>query len=64
MTRDSAPRLNFLKPALMHSTFFPALQGAKSKMSSSDPNSSVFLTDTPKQIKDKVNRNLAFCFVF
>jgi tryptophanyl-tRNA synthetase len=41
----------------MHSTFFPALQGAKSKMSSSDANSSVFLTDTAKQIKDKINKH-------
>lgn len=55
MTRDVAPRLQFPKPALLHSSFFPALQGAKSKMSASDTNSSIFLTDTPKQIKDKVN---------
>lgn len=54
MTRDVAPRLGFQKPALMHSVFFPALQGAKSKMSASDSNSSIYLTDTPKQIKDKV----------
>ena len=57
MTRDVAPRLNFPKPALIHSTFFPALQGSKSKMSASDPNSSIFLTDTPKNIKDKVNKH-------
>lgn len=57
MTRDSAPKLNFHKPALIHSTFFPALQGAKSKMSSSDVNSGVFLTDTEKQIKDKINKH-------
>lgn len=57
MTRDVAPRLNFPKPALIHSTFFPALQGSKSKMSASDPNSSIFLTDTPKAIKDKVNKH-------
>lgn len=54
MTRDVAPRISYLKPALMHSTFFPALQGAQTKMSASDPNSSIFLTDTPKQIKTKV----------
>lgn len=54
MTRDVAPKLGFTKPALLHSTFFPALQGAKTKMSASDPNSSIFLTDTPKQIKNKV----------
>eukprot|EP00096_Caligus_rogercresseyi_P005351 TRINITY_DN2064_c0_g1_i1.p1 TRINITY_DN2064_c0_g1~~TRINITY_DN2064_c0_g1_i1.p1 ORF type:complete len:431 (+),score=115.17 TRINITY_DN2064_c0_g1_i1:48-1295(+) len=56
MTRDVAPRLKYRKPALLHSTFFPALQGAKSKMSASDPNSSIFLTDTPKQIKNKINK--------
>lgn len=57
MTRDVAPRLGFPKPALMHSTFFPALQGAKSKMSASDQNSAIFLTDTPKQIKTKINKH-------
>jgi len=39
MARDVAPRLNFPKPALLHSTFFPAWQGPGSKMSASDPNS-------------------------
>lgn len=56
MTRDVAPRIGFQKPALIHAGFFPALQGAGSKMSSSDPNSSIFLTDTNKQIKTKVIR--------
>ncbi|XP_063222597.1 tryptophan--tRNA ligase, cytoplasmic [Bacillus rossius redtenbacheri] len=56
MTRDVAPRLGCQKPALMHSVFFPALQGARTKMSSSDPLSSVFLSDTPKQIKNKINK--------
>ena len=54
MTRDVAPRIGYPKPALLHSTFFPALQGAQTKMSASDANSSIFLTDTPKQIKTKV----------
>ncbi|XP_038074696.1 tryptophan--tRNA ligase, cytoplasmic-like [Patiria miniata] len=56
MTRDVAPRLGYPKPALIHSTFFPALQGAQTKMSASDPNTSIYLTDTPKQIKNKVNK--------
>jgi len=56
MTRDVAPRIGGLKPALLHSTFFPALQGAQTKMSASDANSSIFLTDTPKQIKTKINK--------
>lgn len=57
MTRDVAPRLKYIKPALIHSIFFPALQGAKSKMSSSDANSSIFLTDTPKEIANKINKH-------
>ena len=56
MTRDIAPVLKCKKPALILSKFFPALQGAKSKMSASDANSSIFLTDTPKQIKNKINK--------
>ncbi|XP_076464147.1 tryptophan--tRNA ligase, cytoplasmic-like [Babylonia areolata] len=56
MTRDVAPRLGYPKPGLIHSKFFPALQGPKTKMSSSEPTSSVFLTDTPKQIKTKINK--------
>lgn len=55
MTRDVAPKLGYCKPALVHSVFFPALQGASTKMSASNDNSAIFLTDTPKQIKNKVN---------
>uniref|UniRef100_T1JAW5 Tryptophan--tRNA ligase, cytoplasmic n=1 Tax=Strigamia maritima TaxID=126957 RepID=T1JAW5_STRMM len=57
MTRDVAPKLNYPKPALIHSTFFPALQGAQTKMSASEPNSSIFLTDTAAQIKNKINKH-------
>ena len=51
MTRDVAPSLKFRKPALIHSTFIPSLLGAKTKMSASDENSSIYLTDTPKQVR-------------
>lgn len=64
MTRDVAPKLGFPKPALIHSTFFPALQGAKTKMSASDANSSIYLTDTPKQIKTKVLLLLFIIVIF
>lgn len=56
MTRDIAPRLGFLKPALIHSKFFPGLSGSKGKMSSS-VGAAVFLTDTEKQVKDKINKH-------
>jgi len=65
MTRDVAPRLGYPKPALIHSTFIPALHGAQTKMSGSDVTSSIYLTDTPKQIKTKINKwELFFTTVF
>lgn len=57
MTRDVAPRLNRHKPALLLARFFPSIQGETGKMSASDANTAIFVTDTPKQIKDKVNRH-------
>jgi len=56
MTRDVAHKLKYMKPANIYSTFFPALQGKKSKMSSSDFSSTILLTDTPKMIKEKINK--------
>lgn len=54
--RDVADKLKFSKPALIHTKFFPALQGASSKMSASDTTSSIFMDDTPNQIKKKINK--------
>jgi tryptophanyl-tRNA synthetase len=56
MTRDVAVKLKYMKTASFYSTFFPALQGLKAKMSSSDPNSCILLTDKPDEIKRKVNK--------
>jgi len=69
MTRDVAPRMGLHKPALVHSKFFPPLQGVGCKMNSTAGAgtakagakgvvvSAVFLTDTPKEIKDKINKH-------
>lgn len=57
MTRDVAPKLKFHKPSLIHCKFFPPLQGMGGKMSGSLVNTAVYLTDTPKQIKDKINKH-------
>eukprot|EP00172_Hildenbrandia_rubra_P003819 Plantae.Rhodophyta-Hildenbrandia_rubra.ctg6615.p1 GENE.Plantae.Rhodophyta-Hildenbrandia_rubra.ctg6615~~Plantae.Rhodophyta-Hildenbrandia_rubra.ctg6615.p1 ORF type:complete len:413 (-),score=65.40 Plantae.Rhodophyta-Hildenbrandia_rubra.ctg6615:767-2005(-) len=57
MTRDAAKRLGFRKPALIHSKFFPALQGDNTKMSASVQDSAIFLDDTPKKIKTKINKH-------
>ncbi|KAF5456382.1 hypothetical protein F2P56_025872 [Juglans regia] len=56
MTRDVAPRIGHHKPALIESLFFPALQGETGKMSASDPNSAIYVTDSEKDIKNKINR--------
>jgi tryptophanyl-tRNA synthetase len=63
MTRDVAHKMVGKghglggKPALIHSKFFPPLQGATGKMSSSDENSAIFLTDTPEQIERKIKQH-------
>lgn len=54
--RDVADKLRFAKPALLHSKFFPALQGATTKMSASNENTAIFMTDTQKQIQKKINK--------
>ncbi|KAK6455470.1 cytoplasmic tryptophanyl-tRNA synthetase [Scheffersomyces xylosifermentans] len=55
--RDVADKLKFSKPALIHAKFFPALQGASTKMSASDTTTSIFMGDTPSQIKNKINKH-------
>jgi tryptophanyl-tRNA synthetase len=57
MTRDVAPRLHLSKPALLHCKFFPPLTGRGGKMSASVGTQAVFMTDTPKQIKTKINKH-------
>jgi hypothetical protein len=48
--------MKYKKPSLIHSIFLPALQGPGSKMSASVESSAIFLNDTPKQIKTKINK--------
>lgn len=55
MCRDVAPRLKFSKPAMIYSSFLPALQGARTKMAASESTSCIYLDDSPKQIKNKVH---------
>lgn len=45
------------KPALIHSKFLTALAGVGGKMSASDPNSAIYMSDTPNQIKKKINNH-------
>lgn len=63
LTRDIAHKLVHKKhklggkPALIHSKFFPPLQGATGKMSSSDQSSAIFLTDTAEEIHQKIKNH-------
>ncbi|OCF58860.1 tryptophan-tRNA ligase [Kwoniella mangroviensis CBS 10435] len=54
LTRDAADKLHYKKPALLHSKFLPALQGAGTKMSASKENTAIFMTDDPKKIAKKI----------
>ena len=56
LMKDISPALGFPEPAILHSMFIPALSGVSSKMSSSNANTAIFLTDTAKQIKTKINK--------
>ncbi|DBA02423.1 TPA: hypothetical protein N0F65_008637 [Lagenidium giganteum] len=56
MTRDVAPRIGFLKPALIHSKFFPALQGSTTKMSASKTSTTIYISDSPDEIANKIKK--------
>ena len=54
VARDVYPKLGYYKPAIIHSKF---IQGLKEggKMSASDPMSAIYTTDTPAEVKKKIN---------
>jgi tryptophanyl-tRNA synthetase len=54
VTRDIAPKLGYPKPALIHSIFLPGLQEG-GKMSSSEPMTAIYTTDTPELVTKKIN---------
>ena len=56
IARDVLPRLGFLKPASIMSIFIPPLSGVEGKMSSSDPNSAIFVTDSAAVVRKKINK--------
>lgn len=57
LTRMVAGKLKWPKPALIHSKFLPALQGHQTKMSASVESTALYMTDTPKKIKKKINKH-------
>ncbi len=55
ITRDVAPKLGFYKTAAIHCRFLPGLK-EDGKMSSSDPNSAIYTTDSPNVVETKIKK--------
>ena len=53
VSRDILPKIGHHKPAAIHNVFLPGL-GKDGKMSASQPNTAIFTTDTPKDVKRKI----------
>ncbi len=53
ITRDVAPKLGYYKPAQIHCRFLPGL-GTGGKMSASEPETSIYTTDSPDAVKKKI----------
>lgn len=54
LQRDIAEGMGFYKAAAIHSKFFPPLTGVEGKMSSSQPETAIYLNDDPKTVRTKV----------
>ena len=55
LSRDVAHKLKLVKPGDILSKFLPGLSG-NSKMSSSDPNSAIYTTDSMKDVERKIKK--------
>lgn len=53
IARDVLPKLGYYKPAALHNIFLPGLSG-NSKMSSSMDSETVFVSDNPELVKQKI----------
>ncbi|MCY3411063.1 MAG: tryptophan--tRNA ligase [Candidatus Heimdallarchaeota archaeon] len=56
VSRDVLPKLGYFKPASIQNSFFPGLSGEDGKMSSSKAETAIYMDDTPKQVKKKINK--------
>ena len=55
--RDIAEPLGYHKAAAIHSKFLPALTGIQDKMSSSKPETAIYLNDDDKTVRNKIYRH-------
>ena len=56
ITRDIAPKINKIKPSLIHNIMIPSLLGPGGKMSASDEKNTIYTTDSPEAVKKKINK--------
>jgi len=56
ITRDILPKLGYYKPASIQCSFLPSMGGADGKMSSSEETKGILSTDTPGEVKNKINK--------
>ena len=56
VARDVYTKLGFYKPAIIHAKFMSGLL-ADGKMSASIPNSTIYTTDTPKEVEEKIKKH-------
>ncbi len=56
ITRDILPKLGHYKPASIQCSFLPPLGGSQGKMSSTESTKGILATDTPKEVKNKINK--------
>jgi tryptophanyl-tRNA synthetase len=54
--RDIAEPLGYYKAAAIHSKFLPPLTGIQDKMSSSKPETAIYLNDNEKTVREKIYR--------
>jgi tryptophanyl-tRNA synthetase len=54
--RDIAKKLGYKKIVAVHNKLLIPLQGNEGKMSSSNEKTAIYLTDTPKEVKNKINK--------
>ncbi|MBU2615721.1 MAG: tryptophan--tRNA ligase [Nanoarchaeota archaeon] len=56
LTRDIMPKINQYKPASIQCSFLPPLSSADGKMSSSESQTSILTTDSPKEVEKKIKK--------
>jgi tryptophanyl-tRNA synthetase len=57
LQRDVADALGKIKSAQIHSKFLPPLTGIEGKMSASKPETSIYLTDDEKTVREKIYKH-------